>query len=122
MFRESQATLTIPDAPSTRIVFSPAAPTPAAQSAMENACPAADGLRDGIRVPLDTIHTPGAYICNWSGHLLRIPQCGLTPAGPLAVNIVGGEPLIATKISDDPAVPLALARRLAWQFGVSIAF
>ncbi len=79
-------------------------------------------LRNGVRVPLDTINAPGAYVCNWSGHLLRVPQRSLTPEGPLAVNIVGGEPLIATKISDDPNLSIAHARSLASDFGLTVGF
>ncbi len=78
-------------------------------------------LTDGARVPFDTVAAPGAYVCNWSGHLLRVPQRSLS-AGVLTVNIVGGEPLIVTKISDDPDVPIAQARGLAWSFGLSVGF
>ncbi len=79
------------------------------------------GLSNGVRVALDTITSPGAYVCNWSGHLLRVPERSLCE-GLLTVNIVGGEPLIATKISDDPDVPIAHARGLAWSFGLSVGF
>lgn len=78
--------------------------------------------RSGVPRPLDTVTTPGAYICNWSGHLLRVPADSLAPGGPLAVNIIGGEPLTVTKISDDPTVPLARARGLAWLCGLSPRF
>ena len=73
-------------------------------------------------MPFDRICSPGAYVCNWSGHLLRIPAGSLLPGGPLALNIVGGEPLTVTKISDNPDVPLSEARGLAWSFGLSAGF
>lgn len=76
----------------------------------------------GATVPLDTVSSPGAYVCNWSGHLMRIPASSLLPGGPLAMNIVGGEPLTVTKISDDPDVLLSEARSLAGGFGLSAEF
>ncbi len=78
--------------------------------------------RIGAAVPLDTISSPGAYICNWSGHLLRVPPRSLVSEGMLAVNIIGGEPLTVTKISENPDVPLPQARGLAWTFGLSVGF
>ena len=78
--------------------------------------------RTGTTVPLDTVASPGAYVCNWSGHLLRVPVGGLTSGGALALNIVGGQPLTVTKISEDPDLPLAEARGLAWSLGLSVGF
>ena len=73
--------------------------------------------RTGATVPLDTLGSPGAYICHWSGHLLRVPQCSL-----LGLNIVGREPLMVTKISANPQVPLAKARSLAASLGCNAGF
>ena len=64
--------------------------------------PCRSGPRAGAQVPLDTVDAPGAYVCNWSGHLLRISERSLLPAGPLALNIVGAEPLTVTRISENP--------------------
>ena len=80
-------------------------------------CPA-----PGTTVPFDTIDSPGAYICNWSGHLMRIPERTVVPGGRLRLNIVGREPLTVTKVSDDPAVSLADARALARNLGVTVGF
>ncbi|MEW6251036.1 MAG: hypothetical protein AB1716_10345 [Planctomycetota bacterium] len=79
-------------------------------------------VNNGVRVPLDTIRAPGAYVCDWSGHLLRVPPGSLAAEGLLPVNIVGGAPLTATKISDDADVPIARARSVAWSFGLSVGF
>ena len=75
-----------------------------------------------VTMPLDTISSPGAYVCDWSGHLLRVPERSLMPGGPLALNIVGGEPLTVTKISENPDIPLADARGQASRCGVSVHF
>jgi len=76
----------------------------------------------GVTVPLDEINSPGTYVCNWSGHLLRVPPHSLLPGGGLTLNIVGGEPLTVTKISDDPELPLSRARGVAWCLGLSVGF
>ena len=26
----------------------------------------------GVSIPFDSIRSPGAYVCNWNGHLLRV--------------------------------------------------
>jgi hypothetical protein len=74
----------------------------------------------GVSIPFDSIRTPGAYVCNWNGHLLRVPESALVPNG--VINIVGAEPLFVTKISDDPAVPLTKARRAAAEMRLATAF
>jgi hypothetical protein len=84
--------------------------------------PCRSGPRAGVQVPLDTVDAPGAYVCNWSGHLLRISERSLLPAGPLAMNIVGAEPLTVTRISENPDLPLSEARGLAWRLGLSVGF
>ncbi len=78
--------------------------------------------RAGVRVPLDTINSPGTYLCNWSGHLLRVPPATIDADGCNRLNIVGSEPLTVTKLSDDHDLPLSKARGLAWCFGLPIAF
>jgi hypothetical protein len=93
------------------------------ESGLQTATMTRDPLpRTGVTVPLDTVMSPGAYVCNWSGHLLRVPPRGLMPGGALTLNIVGGEPLTVTKICDDPDVPVPEARGLAWCLGLSVGF
>ncbi len=78
--------------------------------------------RGGVAMPLNAVTSPGTYVCHWSGHLLRVPPRGLGRDGALGVDIVGSEPLVVTKISDDPDLPLSKARGLAWSFGLTIGF
>ncbi|MCK4340809.1 MAG: hypothetical protein KAY37_03705 [Phycisphaerae bacterium] len=84
--------------------------------------PAEMRLHTGATVPFDTICSPGAYVCNWSGHLLRIPERTVVPGEAPRMNIIGPEPLTVTKISDNPGVSLAEARTLAASMGVSTGF
>ena len=74
----------------------------------------------GVSIPFDSIRSPGAYVCNWNGHLLRVPETALVPDG--VINIIGSEPLFVTKISDDPAVPLTKARRAAAELRLATSF
>ena len=76
----------------------------------------------GTTIPFDVVSTPGAYICNWSGHLLRVSESAIAPGGSPAIHLVGSEPLTVTKISDDPRVPVRQAKRLAAGFSVQANF
>lgn len=69
------------------------------------------------------IQSPGAYVCNWSGRLLRIPHRASIPADALVASLGGHEQSrTVTKISDNPGVSLADARRLARNLGLTVGF
>jgi hypothetical protein len=76
----------------------------------------------GTTVPYASINEPGCYICNWSGHLLRVPEDGVTPGRSPLINIVGCEPLFVTKISDNPYIPVTKAKMLACDFDLHVTF
>ena len=76
----------------------------------------------GTCVPWDSIVEPGAYICNWSGHLVRVPADGVTPGRSPMINIVGAEPLFCTKICHDPFVTITKARILASNYDLPVSF
>ena len=76
----------------------------------------------GTVVPFDCISEPGAYVCNWSGHLLRVPQDGVTAGRSPMINIVGTEPLTVTKISDNPYITLTKAKLVACNFDLFVNF
>ena len=67
------------------------------------------GTASGTRVQFDSIQEPGAYICNWSGHLLRIPDDAVAPGRSPLVNVIGLEPPFVTKLTDNPFVTLTKA-------------
>ena len=52
-------------------------------------------------------------MCNWSGHLIRLPEDAVMPGRSPVLEIRAREPLYVTKISDDPFVPLTKARMVA---------
>jgi len=76
----------------------------------------------GATCTFDAIGSPGTYICNWSGHLLRVPEDGVTPGRSPMLNIVGAEPLTVTKISDNPYITLTKAKLLASNFDLNVNF
>ncbi len=67
----------------------------------------------GTQIPFESISEPGCYVCNWSGHLLRVPEDAVKPGRSPLVNIRGLETLFVTKINNDPYIPLTKARMLA---------
>ncbi len=73
-------------------------------------------------IPWEQVNEPGAYICNWSGHLLRIPEDGVASGRSPVLNIVGSEPLFVTKISDNPFITITKAKLLAANWDVDVNF
>ena len=76
----------------------------------------------GATLTFDALDTPGTYVCNWNGHLLRVTQPAVAAGAGPAFNFVGSEPLTVTKISDDPYVPINEAKRLAKGFQLAAQF
>ena len=76
----------------------------------------------GQMMPFERITEPGAYICNWSGHLLRVPDEAMSTAGSPMIDIVGTGGMFVTKISEDPYVPVTKARLLAADHDVAANF
>lgn len=73
-------------------------------------------------IPFASICEPGAYVCNWSGHLLRVPQDAVTAGRSPLIDIVGPDCLFVTKICNDPFVTLTKARLLACNFDIAVNF
>ncbi len=96
---------------------------PAAPPTRTIAKPAArHAAEPGTALAFDVLSEPGAYICNWSGHLLRVRPDAFPGGRPPALNIVGDRPLTVTKISDDPEVIISKAKRLASFFKLDVNF
>ena len=68
------------------------------------------------------INEPGAYVANWSGHLIRIPEDGVAAGRSPLISMSATEPLTVTKISDNPFVPVTKARLLASNLDVNVNF
>ena len=76
----------------------------------------------GTVMPFEAITQPGTYVCNWSGHLLRVPEDGVASGRSPLINIVGREPLSVTLISGNPYITMTKARLLASNCDVSVNF
>ncbi len=76
----------------------------------------------GQTMPFECINEPGAYVCNWSGHLIRVPQDAVTAGRSPLVTICGPNQLFVTKICDNPFVPVTKARLLASNHDVAVNF
>ena len=76
----------------------------------------------GTQIPFEGINDPGCYVCNWSGHLLRVPEDAVKAGRSPLMTIRGNEPLFVTKISNDPFVALTKARVTAANYDVPVNF
>ena len=76
----------------------------------------------GAVLPFESISEPGAYICQWSGHLLRVPEDALLQGRSPTLNLVGRDSLFVTKISNDAFLPRTKARIVASNFDLDTDF
>ena len=76
----------------------------------------------GMQVPFESISEPGTYVCNWSGHLLRLPEDAVAQGRSPLLSISGREPLFRTKISEDPYITVTKARLAAANHDVNVNF
>ena len=76
----------------------------------------------GTQIPFDSIHEPGTYVCNWSGHLLRVPEDAVSQGRSPLIDIRGRDTLFTTKISEDPYMTLTKARLNAADHDVPVNF
>ena len=81
-----------------------------------------DGKPNGQVIPFDCICEHGTYVCNWSGHLLRVPEDDIAPGRSPLMTIVGSDKLFVTKISDNPFLTLTKARLEAANADVNVNF
>ncbi len=80
------------------------------------------GTGTGTQVPFEAIDAPGTYVCNWSGHLLRVPEDAIKLGRSPLMNMIGTRPLFVSKISGDPYIQVSKARMLAANFDVPVNF
>lgn len=74
------------------------------------------------RVPFGDLSKPGAYVSNDTGCLFRIPDDGLVSGRSPLIEIVGKSPIMMTKVSEDPWIPISKARQLAADADLYINF
>ena len=84
--------------------------------------PEAELKKLGTRVPLESIKEPGTYLSSWTGHLISIPKEGFKTGRSPLIEIRGKEPFLVMKLSDDPYIALADARKLATDHDLPVNF
>ena len=80
------------------------------------------GAKVRSQFPFDEINEPGCYLSNWSGHLIRVPEDAIMPGRSPVIEILGRQPMIVTKITDDPYTTLTKARLLAADVDLEVNF
>lgn len=73
-------------------------------------------------IPFGEIDTPGTYLSNWSGHLVRVPEDGVKQGRSPVIEICGKEPMLLTRLSNDPFIGLTKARMLAADLDLPVNF
>ena len=76
----------------------------------------------GTQFPFAKLTEPGTYFCNWSGHLIRVPQDAVRQGRSPVIEILGTEPLYVTKLSDDAFIPVTKARMIAADLDHAVNF
>jgi len=76
----------------------------------------------GSQIPFKSLNEPGTYLCNWSGHLLRVPEDAVQQGRSPVIEILGKETTYVTKLSDDPFIPVTKARMLAADLDHAVNF
>ncbi len=76
----------------------------------------------GTQTLFHSINEPGTYVCNWSGHLLRVPEDGIKIGRSPLISMSANEQLYVTKISDNPFIEISKARLLAAEYDLPVNF
>lgn len=73
-------------------------------------------------IPFEEINTPGTYLSNWTGHLVRVPDDGVKQGRSPVIEILGKEPMLLTRLSTDPFIGMTKARMLAADLDLPVNF
>ena len=76
----------------------------------------------GAQYNFSALNEPGAYVINWSGHLLRVPDEGLKAGHSPVIEILGAEPMFVTKLSENAYLPISKARMVAANLDIQVNF
>ena len=74
------------------------------------------------QIAFGDVNQPGAYLSNWTGHLVRIPEDAVKQGRSPVLEILGKEPMLLTKLSDDPFCSITKARMIAADYDLPVNF
>ena len=61
-------------------------------------------------------------MCNWSGHLLRVPPDSLKEGRSPTIELMSNEDTTVTRISENPYIPVSKARMVAADLDLHVNF
>jgi len=67
----------------------------------------------GTTCEANAITSPGCYVCNWNGSLLRVTNSCFTTSNSVAFSYACSDPLTVTFLSNDPTATLEQCRTIA---------
>lgn len=70
----------------------------------------------------EQIDTPGCYIDNRTGTLMRVPKDGVVSGRSPVIELVSKEAWVVTRISEDPYLPVTKARMIASNLDLKVNF
>ena len=70
----------------------------------------------GTTCAVNDITTPGSYVCNWNGSLLRVDDTAFDRNGSFGCSYESNETLNVTFISEDPNCTTSYARSAATKY------
>ena len=76
----------------------------------------------GAKSAFESLNEQGTYLSDWSGHLIRVPADAIKPGRSPVIEILGKEPMVVTKLSNDPFIGLTKARLIAADLDLPVAF
>lgn len=76
----------------------------------------------GSQFRFENLNEAGCYISNWSGHLIRVPEEALKPGHSPLIEVRGKEPILLTKLSNDPYLAISKARMVAADLDINVEF
>ena len=88
----------------------------------QNLLPETEGKSALETLPYDQIHDPGVYVLRDIGALLRVPEDGVVQGRSPVIEIKMKNPLLVTRIAEDPYIPLIKARMLAANTNLLVNF
>ena len=76
----------------------------------------------GTTFGINDITSPGCYVCNWNGSLLRINESCFDSSGHTYFAFSSNETLTVTYLTDNAYSPVGECRQTAKSSGISVNF